>query len=68
MYKGNGIDSKLPRDLKRPGVAYVEGGGVCANITAYFCSSSSRIDAIVRRGPPVSVRKVEVVRSKVQWP
>ena len=27
MYKGNGIDSKLPRDLKRPGVAYVEGGG-----------------------------------------
>jgi hypothetical protein len=31
--------------------------GVCANITAYFRGSTSQIDSILRRDPPVLLRK-----------
>lgn len=40
MYKGNGIDSKLLRDLKRPGVAYVEGGYVPILLLIFVASGA----------------------------
>jgi hypothetical protein len=56
MYKGNGIDGKCnatPKSLARR----ICRKGVCANITAYFRGFTSQIDAVLRRGPPILLRK-----------
>ena len=54
----------MPRDLERPGVAYVE-GGMCQ----YYCLFSWLFKPNRRRCapvPPVFVREVEVVRSSLR--